>query len=274
VAAPGSTGYAESYSHEIGRIDVEGTGRRAAEKAALSAEPGEVPPGEYTAILEPVAVAELLYFLVYGSSFSHFAGLAVLEGQSFFANRLGQKVFGENVTLRDDVLHETQWGVPFDAEGVPRRRLTLIERGVLKDLTYDRATARRAGVEPTGHGLPLPNVLGSAPQNLVLEGGTTSVEDLVRSTQRGILVTRLWYIRIVDPADLIVTGLTRDGTFLIEDGRIVKGLRNYRCNQSLRAMLNQVTGLSPVVRASPIMSAPALRVEGFTFSALVPKEAG
>lgn len=272
MTGPTSTGFAEDGASAIGRIDPTGLGRRAAEKAALAADPGEVPPGEYTAILEPVAMGELLSFLVYGPSFCHLSGQAIEDGESWFANRLGTKVFGENVTLRDDVAHATQMGVPFDAEGVPRRSLTLIDKGVARAVTYDRAAAQRAGASPTGHGLPLPNVIGSAPQNLVLDGGTSSIDEMVRSTKRGILVTRLWYVRTVDPADLIVTGLTRDGTFLVEDGAIVKGLRSYRVNQSLRAMLNQVTALSPAVRAAPGITAPALRVDGFGFSAVVPKD--
>jgi predicted Zn-dependent protease len=272
MTGPTSTGYAEDGASAIGRIDPAGIGRRAAEKAARAAEPDEVPPGEYTAILEPVAVGELLSFLVYGASFCHLSGLGIEDGESWFAARMGTKVFGENVTLRDDVAHPTQTGVGFDAEGVPRRSLTLIDKGVARAVTYDRATAQRAGASPTGHGLPVPNTIGSVPQHLVLEGGTTSIDEMVRTTKRGILVTRLWYVRTVDPADLIVTGLTRDGTFLIEDGAIVRGLRSYRVNQSLRAMLNQVTALSPTVRAAPGITAPALRVDGFGFSAVVPKE--
>lgn len=272
MTGPTSTGYAEDGSSSIDRIHVETLARRAAEKAFLSASPGEVPPGEYTAILEPVAVGELLIYLLHGNNYSHFSGLALLEGQSFFAGRMGQKLFGDAITLRDDILHPMQWGVPFDAEGVPRRALTLIDRGVVKAVTYDRGTAKKAGAEPTGHGLQLPNTFGSAPQNLVLEGGTTSVEEMIRTTERGILVTRLWYNRLVDPAEMIVTGLTRDGTFLVENGRIVKGLRNYRFNQSLVRMLNQITALSPAVRAGSGMVAPALRVEGFNFSAVVPRE--
>jgi hypothetical protein len=120
----------------------------------------------------------------------------------------------------------------------------LIERGVLRAVTYDRATAVRAGAAPTGHGLPVPNIYGSFPTNLVMEGGATTLEDIIARTPRGILITRLWYNRLVDPADLIVTGLTRDGTFLIEDGHVTRGLRNYRINQSVRAMLNGITALS------------------------------
>ena len=142
----------------------------------------------------------------------------------------------------------------------------------MRAVTYDRATARKAGTGPTGHGLPVPNVYGSTPQHVVLDGGGTSLEEMIRSTERGILVTRLWYNRLVDPADLIVTGLTRDGTFLIEDGRIARATRNFRINQSLRAMLNQAVALSPAMRTDSGIVAPAMKVEGFNFSAVVPRE--
>lgn len=271
MTAREATGYAEDAAVAIGRIDPATLARKAIEKASMPATE-EIPPGDYTAILEPAAVAELLVYLVYGSTYCQFSGLALVEGQSFFTGRMNQKLFGDNITLRDDILHPHQWGIPFDGEGVPRQSLVLIDRGVATGLTYDRATAKKAGVPPTGHGLPVPTVHGSEPQNVVLEGGTTSVEAMIKDTPRGILITRLWYNRLVDPADLIVTGLTRDGTFLIEDGRIVKSLRNYRFNQSVRAMLNQVTALSPTVRAGWNTAAPALRVEGFRLSSVVPRD--
>ncbi len=113
--------------------------------------------------------------------------------------------------------------MPFDGEGVPRRKLTLVEAGVPREVAYSRSSAHRAGVEPTGHGFPLPNEIGEAPLNIVIAGGSTSVDEMIASTERGILVTRLWYIREVDPYEKIMTGMTRDGTFLIEDGRVSRG---------------------------------------------------
>ena len=272
MTGPTSTGYAEDGSCAIDRVPAASLARRAAEKARAGADPIEVAPGRFTAILEPIAVGELLTFLQFGLGCANFSGLAVLEGQSWFAGKIGQKIFGDNVTVKDDVLHPMQWGVPFDAEGVPRSSPLLIDRGVLRGVTYDRATAVKAGAHPTGHGLPVPNTYGSVPQNLVLEGGTASLEEMIASTPRGILITRLWYTRLVDPADLIVTSLTRDGTFLIEDGRVTRGLRNYRVNQSLRAMLNQITALSLASRGGDGIVAPALRVEDLKFSAVVPRE--
>ena len=160
--------------------------------------------------------------------------------------------------------------MPFDGEGVPRRKLNLVEAGVPKELAYSRSSARRAGVEPTGHGFPLPNEVGEAPLNIVIAGGDTSVEQMIASTERGILVTRLWYIREVDPFEKIMTGMTRDGTFLIENGRVTGGLKNFRFNQGIIELLSSVESMSPGVRASGEeafdMVAPAMKVRDFHFT--------
>jgi predicted Zn-dependent protease len=137
-------------------------------------------------------------------------------------------------------------------------------------VAYARSSAHREGVAPTGHGFPLPNEIGEAPLNIVIAGGSTSVEEMIASTHRGVLVTRLWYIREVDPYEKIMTGMTRDGTFLIEDGRLVSGLRNFRFNQGVIELLNSVDALSPAVRASGEeifdMVVPAMKVRDFHFT--------
>ena len=160
---------------------------------------------------------------------------------------------------------------PFDGEGVPRRKLTLVDRrrGRAKWPTAGRPRTPPAS-QPTGHGFPLPNEFGEAPMNIVIAGGATPVEEMIASTARGILVTRLWYIREVDPYEKIMTGMTRDGTFLIEDGRIARGVRNFRFNQALPEMLSNVEALSPPVRASGEeafdMVVPAMKVRDFHFT--------
>ena len=192
------------------------------------------------------------------------------DSRSFLTDRVGTKLFGNNIHISDDVAHPLQAGVPFDGEGVPRRRLKLVEAGVPRELAYSRSSARRAAVEPTGHGFPLPNEVGEAPLNIVIAGGLTSIEDMIASTDRGILVTRLWYIREVDPYEKIMTGMTRDGTFLIENGRLTRGLRNFRFNQGIIELLNHVEALSPSVRASGEeafdMVVPAMKIRGFNFT--------
>lgn len=218
-------------------------------------------------ILEPAAVLDLLGFL-----FFDFGGLAVHEQRSCLTGRLGQKLFGENIHVRDDVFHPFQSGAPFDGEGIPRQRVSLVEKGVVKGVVHARRTAQIMETQPTGHGLPLPNDIGEAPLNIVMEGNKASVEDMVRSTERGLLVTRLWYIREVDPFQKILTGMTRDGTFWVEDGKIQHGVKNLRFNQSVIEMLNQVEMMGAPQRTageeSFEMVVPAMKVRDFSFSSL------
>ncbi|MGH9326343.1 MAG: TldD/PmbA family protein [Terriglobia bacterium] len=240
---------------------------RAARKALRSREPEEAQPGKYTVILEPSAVMDLLGFLLLD-----FGGLSVFEKRSCFTDRVGQKVFGQNIRIHDDVYHPLSSGAPFDGEGVPRQRVALVENGTLSNLVYCRQTAHNLGAKPTGHGFPLPNEYGEAPLNLVLEGGTHTPEEMIRSTDRGLLVTRFWYIREVDPYSKILTGMTRDGTFLIEKGEVKHGVKNLRFNQSIIEMLNQVEMMSPSQRAageeSIEMVVPAMKIRDFSFSSL------
>ena len=263
--AQDSSGWAKASTVALSEMDPLGSARRASDKARLSQHPRELPPGHYSVVLEPAAVLDLV-----GQMFGDFSATALHDQRSFLTDRLGKKLFGENINIYDDVAHPLQSGVPYDGEGVPRRKLTLVEAGVPRDVAYSRSSAARAGVEPTGHGFPLPNEIGEAPMNIVIGGGNTSIDDMIASTPRGVLVTRLWYIREVDPYEKIMTGMTRDGTFLIEDGRLVAGLRNFRFNQGIIELLNNVEALSPVVRASGEeafdMVVPAMKAENFHFT--------
>jgi PmbA protein len=260
-----SSGWAKASAPDRGQIDTEQLAQRASEKAAASRHPKEVEPGRWTVILEPAAVLDLVGFLFYD-----FAGTAVLDQRSCFTNRIGKQVMGENVSIHDDVTHKLQSGPPFDGEGMPRQTVLLVERGVPRHLVYARATAKKMKTRPTGHGLPLPNQDGEAPFNLVFGGGNTSLETMVATTDRGILLTRLWYIREVDPYEKILTGMTRDGTFLVENGKISSGIRNFRFNQNILEMLSNVGQMSPAVRAageeSFDMVVPAMKVRDFHFT--------
>jgi PmbA protein len=260
-----SSGWAKANSSDIHEICPDDLAESASRKAAQSRNPRELAPGRYTTILEPPAVLDLLGFLFYD-----FAGTAVLDKRSCLTGRIGKRIFGENITLWDDVYHPLQLGEPFDGEGLARQRVLLVDRGAPKNLVYSRATARKMKRKPTGHGFALPNEYGEAPMNLVFAGGERSVDDMVRSTSRGILVTRLWYIREVDPYEKILTGMTRDGTFLVENGRVAGGIRNFRFNQSAIEMLASVEMLGPAVRAageeSFEMVVPAMKVRDFHFS--------
>jgi len=260
-----SSGWAKGSACSHNDLDPAAMARAAATKALASREPAELAPGSYTVILEPAAVLDLV-----GQMFGDFSATAISDGRSFLRDRIDERLFGDNVTIYDDAYHPLQAGAPFDGEGVRRRKLTLVDRGVVRDVAFCRQAAHAAGVQPTGHGFPLPNEHGEAPMNIVIAGDATPLEEMIDSTARGILVTRLWYIREVDPYGKIMTGMTRDGTFLIEDGRIARGVRNFRFNQALPELLSNVEALSPAVRASGEeafdMVVPAMKVRDFHFT--------
>lgn len=272
-----SSGWQKANSPNIDNLDVASLAESAARKAVEAAKPREIPAGKYTVILEPAAVLDLVGFMFYD-----FGGLAVLDQRSFLNDRVGTQLFGNNINIWDDVAHPLQSGAPFDGEGIGRKKVQLVENGLVRRLVYARGTASRmqrseskdrvGPVEPTGHGFPLPNEVGEAPMNIVF--GTTespkTVDDMVASTERGILVTRLWYIREVDPYEKILTGMTRDGTFYVENGRICYGVRNFRFNESLITMLSNVEAMGIPVRASGEesfdMVVPAMQVGDFNFT--------
>lgn len=260
-----SSGWAKATSARVDEIDPLALAERASKKAADSRSPREVPPGQYTAILEPPAVLDLVGFLFYD-----FAGTCVHDQRSCFTGRMGKKLFGENISIWDDVYHPLQLGAPFDGEGMPRQRVRLVDRGVPVNLVYSRATAKQMKKKPTGHGFSLPTEDGEAPFNLVFSGGNASTEEMIRSTERGLLITRLWYIREVDPYKKVLTGMTRDGTFLVENGRVAGAVRNFRFNQSIIDMLANVEMMDPAVRASGEesfdMVVPAMKVRDFHFT--------
>ena len=263
--AADSSGWAKASAYRMRDLQPFQLARQAAQKATASRAPREMPPGRYTVVLEPAAVLDLV-----GQMFGDFSATAIRDGRSFLNDRIGKKLFGANITITDDARHPLQSGAAFDGEGVPRKRLTLVDRGVVREIAYCRQTAAAESVAPTGHGFPLPNEIGEAPMNIVIGGGETTVDQMVASTERGILVTRLWYIREVDPYEKIFTGMTRDGTFLIENGTVAGGVRNFRFNQNLIELLSNVETLSPAVRASGEetfdMVAPAMKAHGFNFT--------
>ncbi len=255
------SGWAGYESHSARGIDGSAISARAVEKAVRSRGPKSWEPGRYTVVLEPAAVADLIQDM----SWISFGALLVQEGRSFLSGKIGQKVMGDNITLRDDPYHPLHLGSPFDAEGMPTRPTTIIERGVAKSAVYDRQTAAKEGRESTGHGLPVPNTYGPMAHHLVLEGNKGTLDDLVRSVDRGLLVTRVWYTNVVDPKTVTLTGMTRDGLFAIEKGKVSHGVRNFRFNQSVVQMLNDVEGMSAPERSGGVVC-PALLVRGFQMS--------
>jgi PmbA protein len=277
MLAPDSSGWQKANSPNVKNLDAVALAETAARKALESVNPREIPAGKYTVILEPAAVLDIVGFM-----FFDFGGLSVLDQRSFLNNRVGTKLFGDNINIWDDVAHPLQSGVPFDGEGMRRQKVQLVEGGVVRRLVYARASAEKmkhsehkdkvGPIEPTGHGFPLPNEIGEAPMNLVFAESAkpSSVEQMIASTERGVLVTRLWYIREVDPYEKILTGMTRDGTFYVEDGKIRHGIRNFRFNQSLIQMLSNVEAMGTPVRASGEesfdMVVPAMKVRDFNFT--------
>jgi PmbA protein len=257
--------WAKANSADVRAFDPQKLAERASEKAHLAADARELAPGRYTVILEPAAVLDLVGFLFYD-----FAATALRDKRSCLNDRMAKQLFGKNITITDDVYHPLQQGAPFDGEGLPRERVALVEAGVPKNLVYSRASAKAAGKKPTGHGFALPNEYGEAPMNLVFDGGDSSLERMIASTDRGLLVTRLWYIREVDPYEKVMTGMTRDGLFFVENGRVTGAARNFRFNQSLIEMLKNVELLGPAVRATGEeafeMVVPAMKVHDFHFS--------
>jgi predicted Zn-dependent protease len=260
----GGNGYAEGASVDVGDIDASAVGRDAAEKARTSANPVAVDPGDWTVVLEEPAVVDILSSLAYMG----FSALAVQEERSFAEP--GKVIGSELVTIVDDATEPGAMPMAFDYEGVAKQRVVLVERGVCRDVVYDAQTGARGGHPSTGHGLPAPNSYGPFPLNMVMSPGTTSRDALVGEMERGLLVTRFHYTNPVHPKLAIVTGMTRDGTFLVEGGRIVGPVRNLRFTQSYLAAL---AGTVAVGRERRTLKGdfggvlvPAVRIEGWTFT--------
>ena len=257
--------WAKANSGSVREFDPQQLAARASEKAKMAQDAQELPPGKYAVILEPAAALDLVGFLFYD-----LAATAIDDQRSCLVKRMGKQLFGKNISIVDDVYHPLQLGAPFDGEGIPRQRVTLVQSGVPRNLVYSRASAKKAGKKPTGHGFGLPNEYGEAPMNLVFGGGDSSVEKMIANTDRGLLVTRVWYIREVDPYEKVMTGMTRDGLFLVENGKITSAVRNFRFNQSLIELLQNVEAMGPAVRATAEeafeMVVPAMKVHGFHFT--------
>jgi predicted Zn-dependent protease len=257
------SGWASTAANDILDIDYASLSRAAYEKAIASKQPQALEPGKYVTILEPACVANLVGNMVYSMS-----ARSADEGRSYFAapaggNRIGEKLFGSDIDIESNPTDERVPGSPWGGGGVPQRPRKWIEGGVVKTLSYSRYWAQKNGVEP----IP-------GPSNIIMSGGTGSVADLIASTDRGVLVTSLWYIRSTDPQTMSYTGLTRDGVFLIEDGKITAPVTNFRWNDSPIAVLKNIEAMSAPVRMPPrprrsnSVIVPALRVSEFNLSSV------
>jgi predicted Zn-dependent protease len=263
----GGSGFAETFAGDVADIDPVAIGTVASDKAVLSQNPTALDPGTYVTVLEPAATSTLVGFLAWVG----FGGRDYLEGRSCFSGKQGEQVAAPSVSVIDDALDPDTIGAPFDFEGVPRQRVELIRGGVFLDAVYDRRTAKEAGRDSTGHALPSPNPDGPYPLNLSMAPGDATLEQMIAATERGLLVTRFHYSNIVNPVESSITGMTRDGTFLIEHGEIAGPVMNFRFTQSILGALSSVSmiGNKTELASEFFFSAsrvPAVRVDDFNFS--------
>ena len=258
-------GWASQSANDIKVMDFNKIEETARQKARLSRKPIAIKPGKYTVILEPAAVADfLMYMNLYG-----FGGKFYLEGQSFISGKMGKKLLSDKISIYDNAIDGPSAGAPFDYEGFPRKKLSLIERGVAKTVAFDRKTALEAKTKNTGHSLPLPNTYGPFPLNTIVSPGETNIEDMIKQTSKGILITQFHYINLLKPLNLEITGMTRNGTYLIENGKIKKPVKNMRFTESIIKALNNIVcvGDKPVpINSWGKTSVPALKIKDFNFS--------
>ncbi len=261
------SGWIGADENDFGKIDFAGIATRAIEKSRASRNPQAIEPGRYTVIFEPQAVSDLI-----GSVRGAMNARAADEGRSPFSVRgggtkLGQPIMDSRVTLLTDPADPQILGAPFDGDGLPAGRQVWVENGVLKQLAYTRYWAQRKGVAPTGGGGG--GFGGGGGGGLKMLGGDSSLADMIKNTERAVLVTRLWYLRAVDQRTLVYTGLTRDGTFLVENGKVARSIKNFRFNDSPLFLLNNLEAVGPSVRVAEGGSVvPALKARDFNFTSL------
>jgi PmbA protein len=265
VMGEAGSGYADRGAINVGDLNKDEIADEVIDKAQRNQNAQPIEPGDYEVVLEEYAVAEMLEFM----SYTGFSALALQEDRSFM--RLGERVTGESISIWDDGLDSTGLPAPFDFEGVPKQRVDLIKKGVATGVVYDMMTASKEGRQSTGHGLPAPNTEGPFAINLFMQPGSVARPDLVSGIKRGIWVTRFWYVRIVHPKLSIITGMTRDGTFLIENGKVTRPVKDLRFTQS---MLEALEGTLAVGKTTKLQigefigasRVPAVRLKAFTFT--------
>ncbi|TKJ35845.1 peptidase C69 [bacterium (candidate division B38) B3_B38] len=246
----------QSNERKIGDINPSPLAAEAIRTAEMSRNPHPKEPGDYTVILKPTAMMELFIYLLFGlSARSADEGRSFLSDRRTGGNKLGQKIFGENITIRSAATHPKLLGTPFGGDGLPARDITWVEKGVVKNLSYSRYWAAKKGKEPT------------FAMNFLMEGGDHTIEELIKDTDKGILVSSFWYIRMVDPNNLLCTGLTRDGTFWVENGKIQYPINNVRFNESPVVLLNNIEKMTkPQKVGFGIM--PGVKAHNFTLSSV------
>lgn len=268
VLGENSSGWAEVQDKNVRNIDPRKLADTAIDKALKTKDPVKISPGEYTVILEPAAVADLVAFM----AFLGFGAQKYQEGRSFMVGKLGAKIVGDNLTIIDNAYDPRLDGFSFDFEGMPKQKVVLIENGVAKNLVYDRKTAKKDKLKTTGHGLPQQfSSAGPFPLHIIVREGNSSIEEMIASTEKGIYVTHFHYTNVVDPMKSIITGMTRDGTFLIENGKIISGIKNLRFTESILKAFSNVELLSKELTKCRFFGelsilVPAMKINNFTFS--------
>jgi PmbA protein len=269
-----SSGYAAETAWQVESIDVSAHGRAAIDKALRAQHPQPVEPGEYPVVLEPYATMDMMAFLGRAAS-----AMSVHEGRSWMSGRQGERLMAPAITLTDDPRDPAIWPLPFDFEGLPRQPVTIIDQGVAANAVYDYLWAKKTDHAPTGHALPAFNPFspgqaiggfGAMPLHLKLQTGESTLEEMIQGVERGIYVTRFNYTRPVHPREVVITGLTRDGAFWIENGEIAHPVRNLRFTQSYVAALNDVVAIGATAQTGrgyvEMCQAPALSLGNFRFT--------
>lgn len=265
-AEDAGTGWASYYGADLDGFDPAAIGDEAAALALRTAHPADFAPGSVTVVLAPEAVADIVDFLGYAG----FSARAYAEDRSFMSGRLGERIVWETLTIVDDAHAPGSCGIPFDFEGQPRERVTLIDRGVASAIVTDSYWAARLGSTNTGHALPAPNSLGPMPLDMRMRAGESSLDALIANVEYGVYVTRFHYVNIEDPVPVTLTGMTRDGTFLIERGALTTPLKNLRFTQGAIEALGRVGGVTAHRERFKTMLGsayvPGLLIDGWTFT--------
>jgi len=269
VTGEDGTGQAGISSWKVGEIDAEAIGREAVGKAVRAQHPRAIQPGEYTVVLDPYATEDLVAML----NATGMGAQAVQEGRSWMNDRIGQEIMNPLVSIWDDGHDPEGSPLPFDFEGVPRQRVPIVDRGVVRGPVYDSYTAKKEGRESTGHATPptMRFVSGPLAMNLFMAAGVSSLDEMIRATAKGLYITRFWYTRPVHPRDCIVTGMTRDGLFMIEDGELAHAVKNLRFTQSYVKAMGGVQAVSRerrtlITEFGGAYCVPALKIEAFNFT--------
>jgi PmbA protein len=265
IMGDNSSGYSKENAVNVNDISVD----RVIDESISIAERGKNPvsakPGKYEVILTPYALAEFISHIAYLALNAR----AVNEGSSFLIGNIGKKLLGDNITMYDDGFSPCTIPMPFDFEGVPKKKVVFFENGIAKGVVYDTLTAYKDGKESTGHSLPQPSPYSPYPMNFIMEGGNSTYQDMISHVKKGLFVQRFWYTNPMDPKNAVITGMTRDGLFLIEDGKLTKPLKNMRFTESVITALNNVVELSKtrkIIYDMVPMTVPYARIKEFTFT--------